>query len=65
MGNKRKSLANRQGFCVSVKLTLKEYTELEELVRARGTNRSAWIRELIQVNIAVQKNNNEAAQPPP
>jgi len=65
MGKPRKNPANRQGYCISAKLTLKEYIELEELVRARGTNRSAWIRELIQVTIAMQKNNNEAAQPPP
>ncbi len=65
MDNRGNNLANRQGFCVSAKLTLKEYTELEELIRARGINRSAWTRKLIQVSIAVQKNNNEAAQPPP
>jgi hypothetical protein len=61
----RQTCAKRQGFCVSAKLTLDEYVELEELVTTLGTNRSAWIRELIQAKLAMQKNNGKAAQPPP
>jgi hypothetical protein len=61
----RQTCAKRQGFCVSAKLTLEEYIELEKLVTLLGTNRSAWIRELIQAKLAMQKNNGKAAQPPP
>jgi hypothetical protein len=61
----KQTCAKRQGYCVSAKLTLKEYVELEALVTALGTNRSAWIRELIQASIAMQKNNSNFAQPPP
>jgi hypothetical protein len=42
-----------------------EYVELGELVASLGTNRSAWIREMIQASIAMQKNNSNFAQPPP
>src|ERR687885_172591 len=57
----RQTLAKRQGYCVSAKLTLEEYIRLQELVTALGTNRSAWIRQLIRAGIAVPKNNNKAA----
>jgi hypothetical protein len=61
----RQTCAKRQGYCVSAKLTLEEYVKLEELVTALGTNRSAWIRELIQASISMPKNNGKTAQPPP
>jgi predicted DNA-binding protein len=61
----RQTCAKRQGYCVSAKLTLEEYVKLEELVVALGTNRSAWIREIIQANLAMQKNIGITAQPPP
>lgn len=61
----KQTCAKRQGFCVSTKLTLEEYVELEELAATIGTTRSALIRELIQADIAMRKNNGKNAQPPP
>jgi predicted DNA-binding protein len=61
----RQTFSKRQGYCVSAKLTLEEYTYLGNLVSKLGTNRSAWIRQIIQAHIAMQKNNGNLAQPPP
>jgi hypothetical protein len=61
----KQTFAKRQGYCVSAKLTLEEYTQLEQLVAYFGTNRSAWIRKLVQASISMEKNNSTLAQPPP
>ena len=61
----KQTLAKRQGYWICAKLTLEEYVKLDELVVALGTNRSAWISEIIQANLAMQKNIGTTAQPPP